>query len=370
MSAPSTDLDAALDALAAYGLAGSRHALPERPLADADFARLLESVASERLVGLLGAAIADGAWPVTNDQRVAAAALQVDVATASVLLERLLLGVVDRFAADGIGARVLKGPAVAHLDYGDPAWRSFGDLDLLVRGDDVERAIAALMGLGGHRDVPELRRNFDRRFGKGATIEMPGDLEVDLHRTLVTGPLGVTVRPDDLFATASTFALGGRRLDALGTEERFVHACVHAALSPDAPRAAVRDVAQLATAPALDFDRTLELARGWHARAAVARAIEGSWRVLALPDHAVSQWARGYRPDASERRALDAYFGGDRSYTRRAVATLRVIPGARAKVAFARSLLFPGREYLAAQRVRRFDHVRRGAAHLRRGGAR
>src|SRR5262249_43429573 len=151
---------------------------------------------------------------------------------------------------------------------------------------------------------------------------------------------------------------------------RFVHACVHAALSPDAPRAALRDVAQLASAPDLDLDRVRELGRAWRTRAAIAGAIELAWTTLALPDAAVSQWARAYRPDASERRALDASLGGDRSYTRRAVATLRVLPGGRDKVAFARALLFPGREYLDARRVRRFDHVRRGTSHLRRGGAR
>src|SRR5262249_33727328 len=127
---PEVELDGALDAVAAYGLAGSGRARPETPLPDGAWARFLESVASERLVGLLGAAIADGAWSVTDDQRVAAAALQADISIGSLLLERLLLDVADRFAADGVAVRVLKGPAVAHLDYRDPAWRSFGDLDL------------------------------------------------------------------------------------------------------------------------------------------------------------------------------------------------------------------------------------------------
>jgi hypothetical protein len=370
LTATPVDVDSALDALAAYGLTGTRLALPAELLRDDAWPRFVASVATERLAGLLGAAIADGVWPVTDDQRAGAGALQTDVAAGALLLERLLLTVVERFAAAGVATRVLKGSAVAHLDFPDPAWRSFGDLDLLIDGADLEPAIATLTGAGGERDVPELRPGFDRRFGKGATVVMPGDLEVDLHRTLLTGPLGLTIPPEDLFATHESFELGGRTLDALGTEERFVHACVHTALSSEVPRHAWRDVAQLASSPRLDVGRVADLGRAWRAGAAIASAVRTAWTTFALPDAEIVTWARAYRPDAADRRVLDAYLAGDRSYTRRAVATLRAIPGGRDKVAFARSIVFPAREYLDAVRVRRFQHVRRGTSHLRIRGAR
>jgi hypothetical protein len=366
---PSAGVVPVLGAVAAYGLRGARLALPLVPLDDAAWRAFLDEVAYERLAGLLAAAILDGAFPATDAQIEEAASLHTEVAVVALLLERLLLVVADRFAGIDLEFRVLKGPSVAHVDYPEPSLRCFGDLDLLVRGSDFARAVAALEGDGGHRGVPELRRGFDHRFGKGATIAMPGDLEIDLHRTFVAGPLGMTVDHDGLFATSTPFALGDRELVGLGTEERFLHACVHAGLGRPARLFSLRDVAQMSlSANGLDLDRVHRLADSWRARAVVARAVNLAWAAFDLADSvALSAWAESYRPDASETRMLDSYVGGDRSFTRQAIATLRVIPRRRDKVAYARSLVFPERRYLEARAGGRFDHVRRGTTHLRWG---
>ena len=287
------------------------------------------------------------------------------------MLERLLLAVADRFGDAGIDFRVLKGPSVAHVDYPEPALRSFGDLDLLVRGADFAGAVAVLEADGGRRAVPEMRRGFDQRFGKGATISMPGQLEVDLHRTFVAGPLGMMIDLEGLFQTSTGFVLGDRLLVGLGTEERFLHACVHAALGRPARLNSLRDIAQMALGGDLDLARVYGLADAWRARAVLARAVNLAWTTLAVSDSvALSAWAERFRPGPDDRRLLDAYVGGDRSFTRQAIATFRVIPRRRDKVAYARSLLFPERPYLEARDTGRFDHVRRGSAHLRWGVSR
>jgi hypothetical protein len=357
-----------LEAVAAYGLTGSRCELPAEPLDGPDWNAFLDEVAHERLVGLLAVAILDGAFPVTDAQFEETARLQTEVAVVALQLERLLLVVAESFRRAGIEFRVLKGPSVAHVDYAEPSLRCFGDLDLLVRGTDFARAVAVLEADGGRRGVPELRRGFDHRFGKGATIAMPGDLEIDLHRTFVAGPLGMTLDHDSLFATSTSFVLGDRELDGLGAEERFLHACVHAGLGRPSLLNSLRDVAQMALASGLDLDRVYRLSDAWGARAVVARAVNLAWSQLDIADSvALSAWAARYRPAAGEVRMLDAYVGGDRSYTRQAIATLRVIPRTRDKVAYARSLLFPARGYLEARDGGRLDHVRRGTTHLRWG---
>jgi hypothetical protein len=355
-----------VEAVAAYGLTGSRRSLPAAPLESSEWLVFLDDVASERLVGLLAAAVLDGAFPVTGGQLEELSGLHTEAAVVALMLERLLLLVADRLDSVGLDFRVLKGPSVAHVDYPEPSLRSFGDLDLLVRGTDFARAVEVLEANGGRRGLPELRRGFDHRFGKGATIAMPGDLEIDLHRTFVAGPLGMTLDHDSLFATATPFVLAGRRLEGLGTEERFLHACVHAGLGRPARLNSLRDIAEMALGGRLDVDRVYLLAGAWRAGAVVARAVNLAWSQLDLADSvALSAWAERYRPDASEARMIGAYVGGDRSYTRQALATLRVIPRLRDKAAYARSLLFPARRYLEARaRGGRLEHVRRGTAHL------
>ena len=101
-----------------------------------------------------------------------------------------MLRTVQRLDSVGIPVRVLKGTASSHLDYPDPALRTYGDVDLLVPGDHYEQAVRLLVSDGAHRRYPEPRTGFDRRFGKGCSLRTPDGLEVDLHRTFTMGPYG------------------------------------------------------------------------------------------------------------------------------------------------------------------------------------
>ncbi len=365
ISPPAITVDPRLSALAAFGLTGCRRPLPSAPLEPAEWSQLLGDVVHERLVGMLSAAILAGSFPVTDAQFDAVAALHTETAVVNLLLERLLVHTVDHFTVEGVDARVLKGPALAHLDYDDPSQRGFADIDVLVRTADFDAAVSLLEQVGGRRRVPELRPGFDSRFGKGATMVMPDGLEVDLHRTFVAGPLGLTIDLDGLFEGSAPFMLANRKLEALPREERFLQACFGTGLGRPSPLHALRDVVQFALCEELDVERVSDLARHWQAQAVVARAVNLAWATFDLADAVpLSGWARLYRAERTELRVLDAYVGGDQSYTRQALAAIRVIPRRRDQLAYARALLFPEREHLAARRTSRLGHLRHGTRHL------
>jgi hypothetical protein len=127
---------------------------------------------------------------------------------------RELIAVVDLLAAKGVESRILKGSAVAHLDYDHPGLRSFIDLDVLVRAGDIDRAVGVLSSASFRRTLPEPRPGFDRRFDKGMTLISPSGFELDLHRTFVLGPWGLRVNLDQLWDQGQEFRVGGRALRA------------------------------------------------------------------------------------------------------------------------------------------------------------
>jgi hypothetical protein len=367
-SSEGTEVERVLDAVAGYGFAGCRKTMPAQPLDDSIWDAFLSRVEQQRLIGLLAAAIGDETFPVTDDQRKAVAELQTQVAIGTLILERLLLDVADRFDSEKLPFRTLKGSAVAHIDFPDPELRSFGDVDILVRPGDFGRVVEVLESMGGRRSVPELRPGFDRRFGKGAVIKMPAGLEIDLHRTFVAGALGMTIDLDSLFKRKTSFVLGDRELLALGPEERFIHACMNAALAREVSRHSLRDVAQMVLNNRLDTNRVIRVAERWRCGAVVARAIELAWSTLDLADAVpLSAWAGRYQSQTHERRVLNSYVSGDGSYTRQAISAIRVIPRRRDKLAYARALLFPQQGHLEARSSGRFRHLWRGAGHLRGG---
>lgn len=352
-------------ALAATGLAGSRLEYPEQPLGGAQWLQLLRVVKAERLSGLALRAVQRGTMPATQDQRDALGVAHVESMSVAVMLERHLLHAVAALDDSSIPSRVLKGPAVAHLVYPEPGMRPFNDIDMLVPASQFDAAVEVLGAAGFERRRQPLAPGFDARFGKGATLFAPGDMQLDLHRTFVGGRYGLAIRLDDLFGATSMLELGGRTVLGLGPEERFLHACYHAAVGDPVPRLlTLRDIAEMVLHGDLDFDRVQRLAQDWAGLPVLARAVQVTWQTFDLADvTAVSVWASRFRPSKADERILRAYTT-HRSGGAQALTSIGAIPGLRSKVEFVRAVALPGSDFLASKHGstdgRRRTWVRRG----------
>ena len=192
-------------AIASYGLDASGRTLPAEPVDDKTFPMLINKVARAKLIGLFAAAVENGDLPVTPDQRTLVADRHLEAMCHTLYLERLLLDLAGHLDDAAIPFRLLKGSSVASLDYEDPCLRPFVDVDLLVESATFDRTVAVLESAGVRRLWAAPRPGFDRRFGKGSTLLSPEGYEVDLHRTFVSGPWGLTVRLDDLWEGSRTF---------------------------------------------------------------------------------------------------------------------------------------------------------------------
>ena len=352
--------------VAGYGLPAAAPALPQAVLDEQSWDAVLLGVSGDRLTGHLVHALDDGAFMANDDQHAAAVEAHERALAVELVLERLLLTTMRQLDAADIPARVLRGSAVAHSVYPAPGLRSFADVDLLVASRDYDAALALLCAHGARRRYQEPRKGFDRRFGKGVCLEIPGGLglEIDLHRTFVAGPFGLSVDTDALFENSTRFVLGGQELYALDPEARFLDSCFHAALGREQPRlVALRDVAQMVLCSSLDADRVRERCRAWRCGIVVQRAVGLAWDAFALVDTPeVVRWARSHECSLFERRALHAYVGSDRSYPRQAVAGLHAVRGVRDKARYATALLVPNRTYV---RIREGSYRRRVRRALR-----
>jgi hypothetical protein len=339
----------ALRTVAAFGLPGSQLRPPAAPLSAEAWQLFSTGVRRQRLSGLLLAAVHAGQLPVQEDQRRQVVAMHTVATTHVLRLEGFLLRSLDRFAAADIEVRLLKGSAVAHLDYPNPTLRPFADVDLLVRSKDFDRATRALLASGHRRYFTEMAPGFDRRFSKGVSFASAEDLQLDLHRTLAQGPFGLTLRLDDLWASHRHFTLAGRRISALGDDERFLHACYHAALGDFPPKLQPhRDVAQMALTGSVDPARVLQLARRWRGEAVVARAISTAWSLFDVSTAtALSTWAEGYRGSGRERRRLGVYTQQDRSYAALSLASIGALPSLRDRIALIRMIASPDQSLLS-----------------------
>lgn len=354
-----------LPAVAAHRLDGAAPEFPDRPLDDAAFRELADGAVTHRITGLLHAAVADGTLPATAEQVRAITAQHRQIQMRVLLLELQLPSVVGLLEDAGIECRALKGSALAHLDYPDPALRSFVDVDVLVRAADVDRTVQVTRAAGFRRSLAEPRPGFDRRFDKGMTLTSTAGFEVDLHRTFVLGPWGRLIDLDGLWDGCDTFTVGGRIVRALALHHRFLHACYHAALGDWPLRlGALRDVAQLlprVDGPGNTGPSIPELARRWGGEAVVSAAITDTRRLLGITAGGpVSRWAEAHRPTRRDVAWLGLHTSEDKTFAAQALATVMVLPTWRERGSYLRALAWPDRSYVADRHrtpVGRYGHA-------------
>jgi len=247
----------------------------------------------------------------------------------------------------------------------------FADIDLLVpsgRLHDATRVLGA--GLGAASALPELRPGFDERFGKEALLNTapapgaPRGFEIDVHRTLVGGALGLVIPLDELFDQPGSVTIGGRLLPTLGLIPGFLAACQQATIADVPPRlSAARDVVQMLQSGLLDLDDTVAAAGRWQARAVMAEAINWAWPTLGPPDRpdrpdrpAIVAWAASYRPTRRERLLLASHRTTGYVYWRQLAAVL-VLPGIEPRARYLAATLAPQSSYLDGRHWTFLAHV-------------
>lgn len=148
-----------------------------------------------------------------------------------------LCRVLAAFEHEGVLALTLKGPALGEALYQDPGLRPFTDLDLLVRADDVPRAVSLLSALGyrhldaGHSLPYELAWRHAAAFV--AAEGRPDRLPIDLHWGLLDSP-GIAPAPPidhgELWERAVKVDAWDQPARGLGPEDLLIYLAVHWAL--------------------------------------------------------------------------------------------------------------------------------------------
>jgi Uncharacterised nucleotidyltransferase len=342
-----TDTSTWATGVAAYGLGPPNGALCESSVEESEWPRLLGVARSQRLVGLLHQAAADGVIELHTGQRERLEDACQEVRAETQRVARSMADVAIETQRAGIDCRILKGPAFANLDYPSPELRPYVDMNMLVRSAQFVEALALLRTLGFERIHAEPAPGFDARFRKGTTLSAGPDMRLELHRTIADGPYAMIVEHDELFSSSSRIDVAGTELSALGAEERLLHACFEARVGDTRPLLIrLRDIVQLVLTHDLDIERIETLSGSWGAQSLVAEAIRRAWTLLGVTDIVgLSAWASTHPTSRKEKRRLTAYHRS-RSRTLISAQTLGSIRPRRAVLSYMKAVTFPDRAYL------------------------
>src|SRR5260370_14163846 len=140
-----------------------------------------------------------------------------------------LFCILDPFNLAGIGALVVKGPALAMQAYGDPAMRSYGDLDLLVRQRDIRRATELLIAASYAPSVSLKAIDAGKIPGQYLFSKPDSKFLVELHNDCTLRYFPRRLPLEEFFARRIRVSLDAREAPALSVEDELVLICIHGA---------------------------------------------------------------------------------------------------------------------------------------------
>jgi hypothetical protein len=140
-----------------------------------------------------------------------------------------LFRLLEQFRSNGIGAVAIKGPVLAVQAYGDPAMRSYGDLDLLVRQRDIRRATELMSTTGFAPAVPLSAIDAGKIPGQYLFSKPDSKLIVELHNDFTLRYFPRRLPLEEFFARQIRVRVDGQAVPALSVEDELVLICIHGA---------------------------------------------------------------------------------------------------------------------------------------------
>ncbi len=167
-----------------------------------------------------------------------------DNAARAIQLTSALFDLLDQFKEAGIKVVPFKGPILAELAYGDLSLRETGDLDLLVRREDVVRAAQLLQALGHEPIFPtstpreaaylrqlrgDARANYLRRHSEHHLVCRETQVNVDLHWAIALPEFSLRMDVAGMWERSRLVTIAGREVPTLSPEDSLLVLCVNGA---------------------------------------------------------------------------------------------------------------------------------------------
>jgi hypothetical protein len=134
----------------------------------------------------------------------------------------------NAFAAQGIPYSILKGPVLSYQLFNRPDLRSTGDIDILIRPQEVERAEELILSSGYQRQIPaepltsKQRAMYLTHFHHFTYHNPQGLYLLEVHWALREHELISPQATDQIFQRLENISLASTRIKTLSPEDAFI----------------------------------------------------------------------------------------------------------------------------------------------------
>lgn len=279
------------------------------------------------------------------------------LAARNLALAQEAASILEAFESRQVVCAPVRGLALAELLYGDIAARPMGDLDLLVRKDDLPAVAATLTGLG-FREV-DRRPGFARTYSN--TLEFVKDrhgwIIVEPHWTIAYPPFADRIDMDAVWKRCARGRALGLETWLLSREDLMLHLCFHLIhKKDDAPLLWFYELDRFIrqAGAGLDWPQVVQTARETGQSLLIAEALRSTMSLFATPVpesvalqlKAASSHTTPAAGGFTDHRVAHLLAGDSCADGRESLALLFAIKGLRAKICYMAALLFPSSEFM------------------------
>jgi hypothetical protein len=327
------------------------------PVDDRIWTELLAWALAHNLVGQLWHAASDIA-ALTPQQRTALDDAYERAALPALAIEASTLAAHRLLTDAGIEWRALKGFATSHLLYADTAQRSSRDIDILVRPDDLPRALDALAPITAapaevqagpvRAEVLKERQITDTR-----------GISIDVHQAIEGCLVSSRLPIEPLFAEPQTITVDGVELKTCSASAMFVHSVLHST-SGGAQLSTLPDLGRLARLAQPDDAVLIALLGGNNQRDLFVWSLELAAQRVPIPDR-WHDYTTANRPPRMRRWLFDSIYD-----SKARLGLVNVLSGDR-RLRRAAEAVWPVDEYLRFMnrtRLGNFGFLIRRAGHI------
>lgn len=342
-------------------LRGSDPATLLPPASEDDWEEIIRDAAAHGLIPLLHRGLKrSGAGRIPRGRAEELERAALGIAARNMLLSEELVAILRAFEAGRLPCAPLRGPALAEQLYGDSGARPMGDLDLLVRKEDVGEVAAILRRLGF--------REMDRRLGFARAYsytlkffkDRHGWVIVEPHWTLAYPPYADRLDMELVWERCVRGRVLGVETWVLSREDLLFNLCLHLIhRDASAPLLWFYELDRFVRkeGAGLDWSRVLSLSRGTGVEFLLLRALERVNALFATPLPAALPDPRTATPSgALGGRLMRLLAGASGVDGKESLAVLFTVKGIRAKLRYLLALLFPSSEFMRLEYGLRGSH--------------
>ena len=148
----------------------------------------------------------------------------------NMLMTAELIRVMNLLKENDIDALAFKGPALSQIAYGDITLRQFGDLDILIKKEDMKKVeeLCISMGYVAYYDLTEVQKDAWYSYTKDMVFYHPKKNSIiEIHWLLLDADYPLQVNLDTLWGNTEIVEINKQAIQTFDKNTLLLYLCIH-----------------------------------------------------------------------------------------------------------------------------------------------